>query len=97
MNQKTKTKVPEGQQGALGVQGTDVTAEAAQMYGMPAGFYIADVLKGSAAEKAGITKGSIIVKVGGPDRFIASLYIKYANLKIYNFNLKYISNDLVKE
>ena len=65
MNQKTKSKVPEGQQGALGVQGTDVTSEAAQMYGMPAGFYIADVLKGSAAEKAGITKGCIITKIGG--------------------------------
>ena len=65
MNQKTKTKVPEGKQGALGVQGTDVTEEAAQMYGMPAGFYIADVLKGSAAEKAGITKGCIITKIGG--------------------------------
>lgn len=65
MNQKTKSKVPEGKQGALGVQGTDVTTEAAQMYGMPAGFYIADVLKGSAAEKAGITKGCIITKIGG--------------------------------
>ena len=65
MNQKTKTKVPEGKQGALGVQGTDVTEEAAQMYGMPAGFYVADVLKGSAAEKAGITKGCIITKIGG--------------------------------
>lgn len=65
MNQKTKTKVAEGEQGALGVQGTDVTADAAQMYGMPTGFYIVDVLSGSAAEKAGITKGCIITKVGG--------------------------------
>ena len=65
MNQKTKTKVPEKEQGALGVQGTDVTSDAAQMYGMPTGFYIADVLSGSAAEKAGITKGCIITKIGG--------------------------------
>lgn len=65
MNQKTKTKVPEDEQGALGVQGTDVTSDAAQMYGMPAGFYIADVLSGSAAEEAGITKGCIITKIGG--------------------------------
>ncbi len=42
-----------------------MTADAAQMYGMPAGFYIADVLPKSAAEKAGITKGCIITKVGG--------------------------------
>jgi len=65
MNQKTKTKIPEKERGALGVQGTDVTADAAQMYGMPVGFYIAEVLKGSAAEKAGITKGCIITKIGG--------------------------------
>jgi len=65
MNRKTKTKVPERQRGALGVQGTDVTAEAAQMYGMPVGFYVADVLSDSAAEKAGITKGCVITKLGG--------------------------------
>ena len=57
--------MPEKEQGALGVQGTDVTSDAAQMYGMPTGFYIADVLSGSAAEKAGITKGCIITKIGG--------------------------------
>ena len=65
MNQKTKTKVPEKEQGALGVQGTDVTSDAAQMYGMPMGFYIVEVQKGSAAQKAGITKGCIITKIGG--------------------------------
>lgn len=65
MNQKTKTKIPAKQQGALGVQGTDVTEEAAQMYGMPMGFYVADVISGSAAEKAGITKGAVITKIGG--------------------------------
>ena len=65
MNQKTKTKIPEKDRGALGVQGTDVTSDASEMYGMPVGFYIVDVLKGSAAEKAGITKGCIITKIGG--------------------------------
>ena len=65
MNQKTKSKVPESQQGALGVQGTDVTPDAAQMYGMPVGFYVAEVNRGSAAAKAGITKGCIITKIGG--------------------------------
>ena len=65
MNQKTKTRVPEDERGALGVQGTDVTSDAAKMYGMPAGFYVVDVLRNSAAEKAGITKGCIITKIGG--------------------------------
>ena len=65
MNQKTKTRVPERQRGSLGVQGTDVTVDAAQMYGMPAGFYVVDVMKNSAAERAGIKKGCIITKIGG--------------------------------
>ncbi len=65
MNRKTKTKVPENQQGVLGVQGTDVTEEAVQIYGIPTGFYIAEVMEGSAAEKAGITKGCVITKIEG--------------------------------
>lgn len=65
MNQKTKTKVPENEQGMLGIQGTDVTADASQMYGMPVGVYISEVVRGSGAKKAGITKGSIITKLQG--------------------------------
>lgn len=65
MNQKTKTKVAEGEQGYLGVQGVDVSEDSAQMYGMPTGVYVSEVLQGSGAKKAGITKGSIITKLEG--------------------------------
>lgn len=65
MNQKTKTKVEEGKQGYLGIQGVDVSEDSAQMYGMPTGVYVSEVLSGSGAEKAGITKGSIITKLEG--------------------------------
>ncbi|MGN1165206.1 MAG: S1C family serine protease [Lachnospiraceae bacterium] len=65
MNQKTKTKVAEGEQGYLGVQGVDVSEDSAQMYGMPTGVYVSEVLAGSGAKKAGITKGSIITKLEG--------------------------------
>lgn len=65
MNQKTKTKVEEGKQGYLGIQGVDVSEDSAQMYGMPTGVYVSEVLSGSGAKKAGITKGSIITKLEG--------------------------------
>lgn len=65
MNQKTKTKVDEADQGYLGIQGVEVSEDSAQMYGMPTGVYVSEVTRGSGAQKAGITKGSIITKLEG--------------------------------
>lgn len=65
MNQKTKTKVAEGKQGYLGIQGVDVSEDSAEMYGMPTGVYVSEVISGGGAKKAGITKGSIITKLEG--------------------------------
>lgn len=65
MNQKTKTKVAEGEQGYLGIEGIDVTADSAQMYDMPTGVYVSGVTAGGGAKKAGITKGVIITKIEG--------------------------------
>lgn len=65
MNQKTKRKVAEDQQGYIGIRGYDVTAEISSMYQMPEGVYINEVTKGSGAEKAGITQGNIITAVNG--------------------------------
>lgn len=65
MNQKTKTKVDEDKQGFIGIQGYDVDENSSQMYNLPMGVYVAEVEAGSPAKKAGITKGSIIVKFGG--------------------------------
>ena len=55
-----RTKVDEANRGYIGIKGYDVTEEGAKMYNMPTGVYIAEVVDGGAAEKAGITKGSII-------------------------------------
>lgn len=64
MNQETKTKVAEGERGVLGIMdGVSVTQESAQMYNMPIGAYISAVASGSAIDKAGIEKGSIITKL----------------------------------
>lgn len=65
MNQKTKKKVAEKDQGMLGIQGRDVTEELSMMYGMPRGVYVAEVERRSGAKKAGITKGMIITGLGG--------------------------------
>lgn len=65
MNKETRSKVSEEEQGRLGIKGYDVTSEGAQMYNMPTGVYIAEVIEGGGAEAAGITKGSIITKFEG--------------------------------
>ena len=65
MNQETKTKVSEAEQGQLGIQGVDVTANSSEMYNMPTGVYVSEVIAGGGAKKAGITKGSVITGING--------------------------------
>ena len=65
MNQETKTKVSEAEQGQLGIQGVDVTADSSEMYNMPTGVYASEVIDGGGAKKAGITKGSVITGING--------------------------------
>ncbi len=65
MNKETRTKVAEDEQGYLGIKGYDVNETGAQMYNMPTGVYIAEVTKDGAAEKAGLSKGTIITAFDG--------------------------------
>ena len=65
MNQETKTKVSEAEQGYLGIQGVDVSDESAKMYNMPTGVYFSDVVKNGGAQQAGLTKGSVITGLEG--------------------------------
>ena len=65
MNQETKTKVSEAEQGYLGIQGVDVSDESAKMYNMPTGVYTSDVVKNGGAQQAGLTKGSVITGLEG--------------------------------
>ena len=65
MNQETKTKVSEAEQGYLGIQGVDVSDESAKMYNMPTGVYISYVVKNGGAKQAGLTKGSVITGLEG--------------------------------
>ncbi len=67
MSKQTRHTVDEDEQGFLGITGSDVTTEAAQMYGMPQGVFVNDVEKGLAAEKAGLEPGYIITEFEGDE------------------------------
>jgi serine protease Do len=51
--------------GYLGVAGVDITQDMASTYNMPSGVYVAKVVKGSAADDAGIKKGDVITEMDG--------------------------------
>ena len=65
MNRETRTKVAENERGYLGIRGEDVSQDISQMYNMPTGVYIAESIKGGGADRAGITKGSVITALNG--------------------------------
>ena len=65
MNKETRSKVSDEERGYLGIKGYDVSEEGAQMYNMPTGVYVKEVMSGGGAEKAGLTKGSIITGFKG--------------------------------
>lgn len=63
MNQETRTKVAENERGYIGIEGVDVTEDTSQMYNMPTGVYVSNVISKGGADKAGITKGSVITAI----------------------------------
>lgn len=65
MNQETKTKVAEADQGAIGIKGMSVSTEYSQQLNMPEGVYVSEFTKGGGAEKAGMTRGCIITGING--------------------------------
>lgn len=81
MNRQTRTKIDEEQRGTIGIVGTDVNAQSAEVYNMPEGVFISEVVEGGAAEKAGLTKGSIITKFDGTK--IDSMETLKAQLEYY--------------
>ena len=65
MNQTTRTKVDSDKQGTIGIKGINVTSDVQEKYGLPEGIYVSEITSGSAADKAGITSGSVITKFDG--------------------------------
>lgn len=53
----------EEEQGFLGVGTADVTEDVSERFGIPVGVYIASIVEGGAAEKAGLREGDVITYV----------------------------------
>lgn len=65
MLKETKNKVAKEERGYLGITGISVTQEVSQAYGMPEGVYIAHVYENTAASRAGLKQGDIIMEFNG--------------------------------
>ena len=66
MNREPRDKIEDTSKvGDMGIKAADLTTEAIQMYNMPAGAFLTEVTPGGAADKAGIKKGDIVVKLDG--------------------------------
>lgn len=65
MNKETRDKVDSDKAGYLGIECLSVTSDVAQAYDLPMGCYVKSVVKGSAAEAAGIQAGDVIIKLDG--------------------------------
>ena len=65
MNKETRDKVDEDQMGYLGIRGATIGDEMHQVYNMPYGIFVSEVVENSAAEQAGLQAGDIIVKFDG--------------------------------
>ncbi len=65
MNETTRTKQSEENQGTLDIKCQDVTSQMAEAYGVPQGVYVAEVTEAGAASQAGMTTGMIITAFDG--------------------------------
>lgn len=65
MTLKTKIAVAEEAQGYLGIQGTNIDANASREFGMPVGIYVYKILEEGAAANSGLKEKDIITKFDG--------------------------------
>ena len=81
MNMETREKVDESQASYMGIQGSDVSTEVTQLYNIPAGVVVAQVVENSPAAEAGIQQGDIITELDG--RTISSMSQLQETLQYY--------------
>ena len=67
MNKETRTKVPEGQRGVIGIMGRTVDSQTSQYYNMPEGVYVSELVEGGGAEKAKLPVYCVITEIDGYD------------------------------
>ena len=65
MTKKTREAVDESAQGYLGIQGTNIDANASKEYGMPVGIYVYKIVPGGAAANSDLKEKDIITKFDG--------------------------------
>lgn len=65
MNLPTREKVDESQASYLGIQGSSVTSDITQLYGIPEGVAVSEVVENGPADAAGIQKGDVITELDG--------------------------------
>ena len=65
MNETARNKLDDEDHGVLGIKGQTVDSQAVQLYDIPSGVYVYQVMDGSAAEKGGLKEKSVITKFEG--------------------------------
>ena len=65
MTKKTRETVDESAQGYLGIQETNIDANASKEYGMPVGIYVYKIVEGGAAANSDLKEKDIITKFDG--------------------------------
>lgn len=65
MTKKTREAVDESAQGYLGIQRTNIDANASKEYGMPVGIYVYKIVEGGAAANSDLKEKDIITKFDG--------------------------------
>lgn len=65
MTKKAREAVDESAQGYLGIQGTNIDANASKEYGMPVGIYVYKIVEGGAAANSDLKEKDIITKFDG--------------------------------
>ena len=65
MNQETREKVAEADQGALGIRGISVSDAFSEQLELPQGVYVSEVTSGGGAEASGMSRGCIITAING--------------------------------
>lgn len=77
MNETSRDKLDDSEHGVLGIEGSSVSSEAVQMYGIPAGVFVKEVTEGGAADKAGLKANSVITEFNGKTVSSSNQLIEY--------------------
>lgn len=77
MNETSRDKLDDSEHGVLGIEGSSVSSEAVQMYGIPAGVFVKKVTEGGAADKAGLKANSVITEFNGKTVSSTNQLIEY--------------------